>query len=111
MSRYTLRITIQEDESEIRVTLEGRIAGPWVTEVSRAWIEIAPRLSGKKLSIDLRDVTYSDVAGKRVLTEIFALANNPLLVTSTPWTQHLADEIRTNNFDRINQEALLGIQA
>ena len=94
-----LRITTQEDEQAIEITLEGRIAGPWVAEISRAWRETAPRLASRKLSLDLRNVTYADALGKQALRHIHAQSNAELIV-STPWTQYLADEIRTNSLRR-----------
>lgn len=93
--QLTLRISIQESDQTIGFILEGRIAGPWVTELKRAWMELIPRLSGRKLSLDLRNVTYTDAGGKGVLCEIFARTNADLVVSS-PLTQYLADEIRTS---------------
>ncbi len=90
--RYTLRITFQEDEKTVEIRLEGRVAGPWVAELNRFWAETAPRLSNRGLSLDLRNVVYSDAAGKQVLREIYA-QTQARLVTSTPWTQYLAEEI------------------
>jgi anti-anti-sigma regulatory factor len=90
-----LRITTQENEKAIEITLEGRIAGPWVAEISRAWMETAPRLASRKLSLDLRNVTYADALGKQALRQIHAQSGADLIV-STPWTQYLAEEIRNN---------------
>jgi hypothetical protein len=87
-----LRITVHERESLIEVTLEGRLAGPWVAELSKAWRETAPRLENKKLSLNLRDLTYSDEDGKQVLREIVAQTSAEIL-TSNPLTIHLAQEI------------------
>ena len=72
--------------------LEGRVAGPWASELDRVWIESAPRLGSKKLVIDLHNVTYADAAGKQVLRSIYAQTHAELL-TSTPWTQFLAEEV------------------
>lgn|ERR1035437_3778872 len=99
-----LRITVQEKDEAIGLTLEGRLAGLWVTELNQAWLEIVPRLGQKKVSIDLRNVTYADAAGKQVLSKIYAQANAEL-VTSTPWTQYLAEEIVGSNVDRSDEEA------
>lgn len=96
-----LRITTQEDEQAIAITLEGRIAGPWVDEISRAWLETAPRINSRKLSLDLRNVTYADALGKQALRHIHAESGAELIV-STPWTQYLADEIRTNSLSGKN---------
>jgi anti-anti-sigma regulatory factor len=87
-----LRITLQESESATAVVLEGRVAGPWADELNRVWVETAPRLGSKKLSIDLRNVTYVDAAGKRVLKAIFSQSDAEL-VASSLGMQDLAKEI------------------
>ncbi len=94
--RLTLKITIQENDTSVEITLEGRVAGPWVVELDNAWKEIAPRLSNRRLSIDLRNVIYSDPKGKQVLREIYA-QTHATLVTSTPWTEYLAQEISSRS--------------
>lgn len=75
--------------------LEGRVAGPWANELDRVWVETAPRLGSKKLVIDLHNVTYADASGKQVLRDIYAQTHAKLL-TSTPWTQFLAEEVTAN---------------
>src|SRR3954447_8413767 len=92
MGRHTLKITIQSDDKQIGMTLEGRVAGAWVAELSRVWVETAPQLGPKTLSIDLRNVTYADAPGKQVLREIYA-QTHATLVASSPWAQYLAEEI------------------
>jgi hypothetical protein len=42
--------------------------------------------------IDLRDVTFADAGGKRVLRDMYDRDNVELLTSST-WTQYLAKEI------------------
>lgn len=74
------------------MTLEGRVAGPWVAELSRTWKETAPQLGNKTLSINLQNVTYADLPGKQVLRDIYA-QSHPTLVASSPWAQYLAQEI------------------
>ena len=87
-----LRIKFDENEEEIGLTLEGRIAGPAVTELNRAWEEMAPRLTGKHLWIDLRRVLHSDSAGKQTLHEIYT-RTHAKLITRTEWSEFLALEI------------------
>ena len=53
----TLRITIQDTDEAVEMRLEGRVAGPWASELNRVWVEAAPRLTSKKLIIDLHNVT------------------------------------------------------
>lgn len=89
-----LRITVREEESLIKLTLEGRLAGPWVAELCKAWRETAPRLGSKKLHLDLRDLTFSDDEGKHVLREI-VMQTSAEISSSTPLTKFLAQEIST----------------
>ncbi|MFC5861563.1 hypothetical protein ACFPT7_04615 [Acidicapsa dinghuensis] len=72
--------------------LEGRIAGPWVAELSRVWTEINPGLQLHKLIIDLKDTTFADAGGLAVLREIYS-SSHAELQTNSPWTQYLAQEI------------------
>jgi len=88
----TLKITIQNGEKEIGITLEGRVAGPWVAELSRVWMETAPQLANRTLFIDLRNVIYADALGKQVLREIYA-QTHARLIANSPWAQYLAEEI------------------
>lgn len=90
--RHTLKITIQNDEKEVSITLEGRVAGPWVAELNRVWVDLAPQLKNRTLSIDLRNVIYADASGKQVLREIYA-QTHARLIASSPWAQFLAEEI------------------
>ena len=91
-----LKISIHENAESIGFTLAGRLAGPWVDELDRAWNETAPRLGSKTLKVDLRDLTYSDAGGKRVLRAIYEQTKAELIAGSL-WTQHLADEIRAGS--------------
>ena len=87
-----MRITIQDKAEELEMTLEGRVAGPWASELDRVWLESAPRLRSKKLVIDLHNVTYADASGKQVLRDIYSQTHAELIAT-TPWTQFLAEEV------------------
>ena len=90
-----LRITIHEKESEMELVLEGRVVGPWVEELDRVWVETAPRLGSRKLSIDLRNVTYADSGGKRVLRSIFSQSGAELVANSLG-IQDLAGDVLRN---------------
>jgi len=74
------------------MTLEGRVAGPWVAELSRVWLETVPQLGQRTFSIDLRNVIYADAQGKQVLRDIYA-QTHARLIASSPWAQYLAEEI------------------
>jgi anti-anti-sigma regulatory factor len=87
-----LRITIDQNATSIAIILEGRIIGPWAAELDRTWSELAPSLGTRKAAIDLRNATYADESGIRVLHKIYSQTAAEL-ITSTPWTQYLAEEV------------------
>lgn len=91
-SQLTLRISVYECDESVRITLEGRVAGPWVAELSRVWVETVPQLNSRELILDLRNVTYADGAGTDALKKIF-VQSKPKLITGSPWTEYLAQEI------------------
>ena len=87
-----LRITTNESDNAMEIKLEGRIAGPWAEELDRVWVETAPRLGSRRLTVNLSNVIYADAAGKRVLREIVAQVDAEL-VTSNLWAHYLAEEV------------------
>ena len=92
MGQHTLKITMQNSDKEIEITLEGRVAGPWVAELNRVWVETASQLGNRTVSIDLRNVTYADAPGKKLLRDIYS-QTHATLIASSPWAQYLAEEI------------------
>jgi len=60
-----LRITVQEDGASWRLHLAGRLDGAWVAETENTW-RSAP-VSGRRVEVDLRDVTWIDEAGRSLL--------------------------------------------
>jgi hypothetical protein len=76
----------------MEMRLEGRVAGPWASELDRVWVDTAPRVATRKLIIDLHNVTYADAAGKNVLKAIYEQTHAEF-VTNTPWASFLAEEV------------------
>jgi DMSO/TMAO reductase YedYZ molybdopterin-dependent catalytic subunit len=91
-AKQVLRITVDENPEAIVIKLEGRIAGPWAAELDRLWEEKSLDAAKKKLSLDLRSTTFADADGMRVLKAIYSQTGAALL-TGTPWTQYLAEEV------------------
>ena len=91
-----LRISIHENDQTIEMALTGRLTGPWVSELDQAWKLIAPKIAERKLMLDVRDLTYSDAPGMQVLRAIFK-ATHAKFLTSSLWSQHLAEEISNSN--------------
>jgi hypothetical protein len=87
-----LRISVEENSQAIVVKLEGRLVGPWTAELHRLWEQTAPKLASRNLSLDLRETTFADAGGIRILRTIY-WATGARILTSTPWTQYLAEEV------------------
>jgi hypothetical protein len=62
-----LRITVQEVPEQVRLKLEGNLAGPWVAELEDAWRAAQPVRTGRSVLLDLTAVGYVDDAGKYLL--------------------------------------------
>lgn len=91
-----LKITVEQNSEAVVLKLEGRLAGPWVEELDRLWEETAPGLNKKNLSLDLRQTTYADAGGIRVLKAIYSKTGARILA-GTPWTEYLANEIKASS--------------
>lgn len=86
-----MRITIHEADKVVTLKIEGRAAKPLVAELDRAWQDLAPSLGSRKLSVDLRGVTFVDGTGRRLLAEIHAKTDAEFLA-DTPLTKYFAEE-------------------
>lgn len=62
-----LKITVQSDERQTSLELEGRLAGPWVQELATCWENFG---GDRRLGVNLKAVTFIDEAGRRLLTEM-----------------------------------------
>jgi hypothetical protein len=91
-----LRISVQPNAESIAIILEGRIAGPWAEVLSRTWANVAPTVGTRIVSLNLCNTTYADASGISVLRMIYG-KTAAKIVTSTPWTQYLAEEITRVN--------------
>jgi anti-anti-sigma regulatory factor len=98
-----LKITVEENPGTVALKLEGRLAGPWVEELNRLWEQTAPALNERKLFLDLRETTYADADGIRVLKAIYSQTGAAILA-DTQWTQYLAEEVTTTQNNHAAQE-------
>ncbi len=73
--------------------LEGRLTGPWVEELNRLWNESLAVQGKQQITIDLRETTFADTAGIRLLRAIYA-QSGAVILSGTPWTQYLAEEVQ-----------------
>jgi hypothetical protein len=63
-----LKITAHDDGSRAVLELEGSLAGPWVDELKECWERMAN--GNKPITAVLKEVSYVDDAGRRMLTEM-----------------------------------------
>jgi hypothetical protein len=61
------RISIVESESHRRLVLEGKLISPWTQDVETAWKAAVARPDGRKLIIDLTNVTLISRDGENTL--------------------------------------------
>lgn len=64
-----LRITVQ-DQPDLRIILEGRLASDWVDELRDVCNDVLSRPLSKDVSVELADVSFVDAAGKELLAEL-----------------------------------------
>ncbi len=64
-----LKITIVRNAQGTTVALAGRLAGPWVQEVRRCWMEAGVG-HRDRWRVDLRETTHMDAEGKDLLSEM-----------------------------------------
>ncbi len=64
------RISIVETPGQRRLVLEGKLVSPWTAEVQSAWRDAGRQLQGRKLVIDLRNVTLISADGENTLYEL-----------------------------------------
>ncbi|HET9845589.1 MAG TPA: hypothetical protein VFQ02_07540 [Nitrospira sp.] len=65
-----LKITTHVSDDSTQITLEGRLAGPWIDELERCWRESEQTAAGRQLIVDLRGVTFVEQEGKALLTRM-----------------------------------------
>src|SRR5271169_5050084 len=65
-----LRITTEKKRGKTSLSVEGRLAGPWVAALEQCWRELHAASPQEKFHIDLCGVSFIDAAGKVLLMEI-----------------------------------------
>jgi outer membrane protein len=65
-----LRITIEKKPGKTSLTVEGKLAGPWVSALEQSWKDLRDSSAGESLSINLCGVSFIDATGRALLAEI-----------------------------------------
>ena len=64
------KISIVETHGQRRLVLEGKLIRPWTAEVESAWRSAAQQLDGRKLVVDLTNVTLISPDGENTLFKL-----------------------------------------
>ena len=65
-----LKITVQEESDQVRMKLEGDLAGTWVGDLEECWRASRSASGGKASCLDLTGVNRVDDAGRYLLALI-----------------------------------------
>src|SRR6266705_2058684 len=65
-----LRITTEKKRGKTYLSVEGRLAGPWVDTLEQCWRELRGASPQEKFHVDLCGVSFIDAAGKVLLKGI-----------------------------------------
>jgi len=87
-----LRITISDSASEQRWSLQGRLAGQWVTALRSAWNSAHDGSDQRRCLVDLNEVTFIDRTGEMALAEM--MNQGAEFVASGMYTKELLRNLR-----------------
>src|SRR3981189_1602734 len=65
-----LRITTEKKRGKIFLSVEGRLAGPWVAALEQCWRELHAASPHEKFHVNLCGVSFIDAGGRVLLMEM-----------------------------------------
>jgi ABC-type transporter Mla MlaB component len=89
-----LKITHIGMRDDITLKLEGKLAGPWVDEMEKAWCFCKQTAADQQLIVDLNEVTFIDVAGALLLRRMHAAGAT--FRAEGPYISHELQRIKSN---------------
>ena len=87
-----MKVSISEEATVATLKVEGRVVGPWATELGRTWHDLWSPTRQKRLFLDIRGVTFADPNGSRILGEIVR-TTGAKIVADSPLTQYFASRV------------------
>lgn len=85
------KISIVETDGQRRLVLAGRLVPPWTTELENAWRGAAEQLRGRKLIVDLTDVTVISADGESMLFKL--MKNGAQFSSGGVLTRHVLKQL------------------
>lgn len=86
-----LRITVQTEAGKTLLKLDGKITGPWVKELESCWEMLRRVQAGKKLVVELTEVSFINSAGNLLLERMHR--EGAELLGEGPLTRSIVEEI------------------
>ena len=90
-----LRVSYSDTADGQRWSLCGRLAGPWVDELRSCWRQARERAPRAAAIVDLKDVTFVDEAGQRLLAEMQAAGTG--FIAAGVENKHLVAALRNTD--------------
>jgi anti-anti-sigma regulatory factor len=88
-----LKITIMETATDRRWIVQGRLVGPWVSELRTTWKRAHRSQDKRACIIDLNDVTFIDKSGERLLRAM--CKKGAQLIARGLYVRHVLDQLKT----------------
>jgi anti-anti-sigma regulatory factor len=88
-----LKITTMETATDRRWIVQGRLVGPWVSELRTSWKKAHRSQDRRACIIDLNDLTFIDKSGERLLRAM--CKKGAQLIANGIYTKHLLEKVRT----------------
>jgi hypothetical protein len=85
------KMSIVEAHGQRRLVLEGRLTPPWTAEVETAWKNASEQLQGRKLVIDLTNVTFISPDGEETLFRL--MSNGARFSCGDVLTKHVLKQL------------------
>jgi anti-anti-sigma regulatory factor len=87
-----LKITITETTAERRWIVQGRLVGPWVSELRTTWKKAHGTQDKRACIVDLNDVTFIDKSGERLLRAMSK--KGALLIAKGLYIKHVLEQLK-----------------
>jgi hypothetical protein len=96
-----LRISVIDSRTERRLVLEGKLIGPWVAELRKAWKEASGDIAGRALVVDVKNVCIISEEGENALLEL--VSEGAMFRCRGVVTKHLIQQLRRRSKRNSNE--------
>ena len=86
-----MRISMNDEADLATLKVEGRVAGPWATELGRTWPDLCAPARQKRLRLDICGLTFADQQGSQILREIVRTTGAEV-VADSPLSLYVANQ-------------------